>query len=64
VALQAGDDLAPGTPRKLFEGEYFGRYDVFPDGQRFLMLKRVPEPLALRPAPAGHRAAPDQAIGD
>jgi hypothetical protein len=47
--MQAGDDLAPGAPRKLFEGDYFSRYDVFPDGQRFLMLRRVPEPSRFGP---------------
>jgi len=41
--------FAAGTPQKLFEGPYLQTsrgtqvYDVFPDGQRFLMLKRVDE---------------------
>jgi len=44
VSIAAGDDPKPGVPRLLFRGDYFSRFDNFPDGQRFLMLQRVPEP--------------------
>jgi hypothetical protein len=43
--------FSPGTPRKLFEGRYVNSgpahgYDVAPDGQRFLMVRRIdPPPL-------------------
>jgi eukaryotic-like serine/threonine-protein kinase len=43
IATQSG--FAAGKPRMLFEGRYeptpatFPKYDVTPDGQRFLMLK-------------------------
>jgi len=41
--IQTQPEFAAGTPRLLFEGDYFywaGRsYDVSPDGQRFLMLQ-------------------------
>jgi len=43
------DDLAPGAPRKLFDYDFFGGYDVFPDGQRFLMRRRIPEPGGAGP---------------
>jgi hypothetical protein len=44
ITAQAG--FAAGKPRTLFEGRYertpatSPNYDVSPDGQRFLMLKR------------------------
>jgi serine/threonine-protein kinase len=32
--------LLIGAPRELFEGDYAPEYDVSPDGQRFVMMKR------------------------
>jgi Tol biopolymer transport system component len=49
VELGTGVELAPGPPRLLFHGDYVNRFDVAPDGQRFLMLRRVPEPGASGP---------------
>ena len=45
VPVQTAPAFVPGTPTKLFDGQYFaagwiGRtYDVSPDGKRFLMIK-------------------------
>ena len=50
IATQPG--FAVGKPQMLFEGQYlpteatFPNYDVSPDGQRFLMLKRVEQEAA------------------
>jgi len=47
VAIDTESGFTPGTPQRLFDGPYmpsvysFANYDVSPDGQRFLMLKRV-----------------------
>ena len=46
VAVRTRQGLAVGVPRKLFEGPYalspveHRNYDVTPDGQRFLMVRR------------------------
>ena len=48
VAIETEPELSVGTPRLLFEGRFLGtgpvhlrrNYDVSPDGQRFLMIKR------------------------
>ncbi|MCK5572224.1 MAG: PD40 domain-containing protein, partial [Bacteroidetes bacterium] len=44
VEYSASPDFTPGAPRVFFEGDYVnvvGRsYDVSPDGERFLLLKR------------------------
>jgi eukaryotic-like serine/threonine-protein kinase len=45
VRVERGPTWAAATPMKVFEGPYIatasGRsYDVSPDGQRFLMIKR------------------------
>jgi hypothetical protein len=42
--------FTPGTPRFLFEGQWaqsapVRSYDVAPDGQRFLMLEVVEQPV-------------------
>ena len=47
VPVQANTGFVAGTPKALFEGQYFagpgGRsYDVAPDGRRFLFLKPGP----------------------
>ena len=49
VKLGAGDDLAPGVPAPLFNGEYGGPYEPFPDCSRFLMSKRVHDPGTAGP---------------
>ena len=41
-----GDVFRPGEPRELFQGDIFsaelgGTYDVFPDGEHFVMLQSV-----------------------
>jgi Tol biopolymer transport system component len=48
VSMPNGGTLPPGRPKILFERDYFQtggpgivNYDVAPDGQRFLMLKRA-----------------------
>ncbi len=43
VAVETGPVFSAGTPRLLFEGQYFSQtlaanYDVSPDGQRFVMI--------------------------
>ena len=49
VAIETEPELSVGTPRLLFEGRFLpvlsgddpgGSYDISPDGQRFLMIKR------------------------
>jgi serine/threonine-protein kinase len=48
VAIETEPELSVGTPKLLFEGRFLGtgpvhlrrQYDVSPDGQRFLMIKR------------------------
>ena len=48
VAIETEPELSVGTPKLLFEGRFLGtgpvhlrrHYDVSPDGQRFLMIKR------------------------
>ena len=44
VALEIGSTFDPGKPRPLFEDPYdktqHGNYDISPDGQRFVMIKR------------------------
>ena len=44
VSVETGDGFIVGQPRPLFrDGLETPSYDVFPDGQHFLMLKRVGE---------------------
>ena len=48
-SLPTDDDKKAGTPQALFEDRYtvsytsnrFGRFDVDPDGERFLMVERA-----------------------
>jgi len=49
VAIETEPELSVGTPRLLFEGRFLpvlsgdepgSSYDISPDGQRFLMIKR------------------------
>ena len=48
VAIEREPKFSAGTPRLLFEGRFVGtgpvhaqrNYDISPDGQRFLMIKR------------------------
>jgi len=51
VDITTGPAFTAGKPRVLFEGEYdfapgVENYDVAPDGQRFVMVKK-PEPAPL-----------------
>jgi WD40 repeat protein len=46
VQIQLGPELIIGKPRMLFEGDFDPRYDVTPDGQRFVMVR------AEKPTPA------------
>ena len=54
VALGDGPGLVPEAPRMLFNGRYEmpnwggsnANYDVSPDGQRFLMIRRKTIPTA------------------
>jgi eukaryotic-like serine/threonine-protein kinase len=48
VPIQPGPTFTFGNPRMLFDGPYLApqvarTYDVAPDGQRFLMIKRAPQ---------------------
>jgi hypothetical protein len=50
----SGDTWRAGVPIELFQGRYeigdnLRMYDVAPDGQRFLMLKRVAEQTNASP---------------
>jgi Tol biopolymer transport system component len=45
VEIQTSPAFRAGTPKMLFQGRYNFSYDVTPDGQRFLMVKR---PLVQR----------------
>lgn len=49
VEVDAGAELSPGSTRLLFRGNYINRFDAAPDGQRFLMMRRVSEPGAAGP---------------
>ncbi len=40
VPIEFEPNLRAGTPQRLFEGPYEAWYDVFPRGDRFVMLKR------------------------
>ena len=49
VAIETEPELSVGTPRTLFEGRFLpvpsgaapgSSYDISPDGERFLMIKR------------------------
>ena len=57
VTVQAGTTFTTGAPEVLFEHNYFfhddqgRRYDVIPDGERFLMMKEGGQSDAP-PAPA------------
>jgi len=51
VPITTTPTFSAGTPRMLFEGPFridgpFRGYDVTPDGQRFLMVREVPQPPA------------------
>jgi len=49
VALKPGNDLAPGIPQAVLSGEFYGQFDVFPDGNRFLMGRNIREPAGAGP---------------
>ena len=38
VPIELEPPFRPGTPEPLFEGNYVGWFDVFPDGQHFAMI--------------------------
>ena len=42
AAIDVSSTIQAGEPQKLFEGNYEGRYDVLPDGNRFVMLESEP----------------------
>jgi Tol biopolymer transport system component len=44
VDVKTGPVFAAGTPRLLFEGQFSSRYDISPDGRRFLMIQPVEPP--------------------
>jgi hypothetical protein len=51
VPITAAPTFSADSPRMLFEGPFrtdgpFRGYDVTPDGQRFLMVREVPQPPA------------------
>jgi eukaryotic-like serine/threonine-protein kinase len=54
VDITTAPVVVVGKPRKLFERPYnrstafWQNYDVSPDGQRFLMVKGIPQPSATR----------------
>jgi Tol biopolymer transport system component len=64
VELAAGDDLAPGAPKPVLSGDFVMPYDVFPDGDHFLMLQRVPEPGAAGPIRLQWLTTPDGEFED
>jgi hypothetical protein len=39
VSVETEPTFNPGKPKMLFSGNYIGRYDIHPDGNRFLMMK-------------------------
>ena len=39
VAIETDPTFQLGTPEVLFPDKYFGRWDIHPDGKRFLMIK-------------------------
>ena len=48
VPIEDGPSFTYGKPRVLFQGNYvftYRNFDIFPDGQRFLMVKDVGKPL-------------------
>ena len=52
VPITTTPTFSAGTPRVLFEGPFridgpFRGYDVTPDGQRFLMVREVPQQPAV-----------------
>jgi len=52
VPVKTDPDFEAGTPQVMFEGPYVNvgglSYDVAPDAQRFLVLKRLDQPPATR----------------
>ncbi len=41
VSITTEPAFRAAQPQQLFEKEYFQYYDVFPDGQHFVMIKNV-----------------------
>ncbi len=43
VDVTSGDVFSKGTPKKIFEGNYFlptrRRFDIHPDGHKFIMIQ-------------------------
>jgi len=48
VDISLGPEPRFGKPRLLFEGDYKDRFDVTPDGQRFVMVRSEKQPPALQ----------------
>ena len=49
VSVQMEPEFKASQPRTLFEGSYFRGFDVFPDGQHFLMMKKgINSPLPIQ----------------
>jgi eukaryotic-like serine/threonine-protein kinase len=44
VAVRLRPDFAAGKPHMLFEGEFEDEYDVSAGGEKFIMIKRPPQP--------------------
>ena len=44
VDVSTGDVFSKGNPKKIFEGNYLlptrRRFDIHPDGDRFIMIRR------------------------
>jgi serine/threonine protein kinase len=43
VEMETEPNLTPGAPRELFEGPYDRYYDPAPDGQSFVMIRKMDE---------------------
>ena len=56
VSVQTEPELRVGAPLSLFEGRFeelsplvgAAYYDVHPDGDRFVMVRRIPDPEGIR----------------
>ena len=48
VDIGTNPSLRMTQPQVLFDGDYRSSYDVGPDGQKFLMIRSVDEPLPTR----------------
>ena len=58
VDIDPSGETPPGAPRELFKGDFSSQYDVFPDGQHFLLRRRVEKIGAQGPILIDVDAAP------